>query len=353
MTILELLDRPIAFHRPFVTITGSIGAALMLSQMVYWSMRTRGDGWFYKTQEEWQEETGLNRREQENARSALKAVGVLAEKKQGIPCRVFYRVDSERLRQLLLGDSMICSPGVERIIQIFKATLNSLSRAGLARAERLGVAERELVDYEAVLKRDNGICHICKTPVERGPGQKKGFLQFDHVISLDAGGSHTFNNVKVSHANCNLSKGRNPQQTSLAIPGILDWPPQAGQSDQAQPSKAETPQETTAEKPQGPSGAGGVSSIKSKEEGFEIFWSSYPRSRRIAKAAALKAWVRKGCAAMVEDIVLSLEDQKTWPQWTRSEGRFIPHAVTWLNNQRWEDEPPVVKPTQLPSNGIF
>ena len=35
LAILNTLDRPIAFHRCFVTLTGSVTVALMLSQAVY------------------------------------------------------------------------------------------------------------------------------------------------------------------------------------------------------------------------------------------------------------------------------------------------------------------------------
>ena len=52
-SLLDLLDRPIAFHRVFVTITGSLAAGVMLSQALYWSRRTKDpEGWFYKTQPE-------------------------------------------------------------------------------------------------------------------------------------------------------------------------------------------------------------------------------------------------------------------------------------------------------------
>ena len=68
----------------------------MLSQAVYWSRRTNEDsGWFYKTQAEWEEETGLTRSEQETARSKLCKIGVLQERKKGIPCKLFYRVSFE------------------------------------------------------------------------------------------------------------------------------------------------------------------------------------------------------------------------------------------------------------------
>ncbi|MBJ6911615.1 hypothetical protein JG661_20320, partial [Vibrio cholerae] len=64
---------------------------MFLSQSLYWSRRTNESGWFYKTQEEWEEETGLSRREQDSARKRLKSLGIIEEKKQGVPCRVFYK----------------------------------------------------------------------------------------------------------------------------------------------------------------------------------------------------------------------------------------------------------------------
>lgn len=89
----ELLDRPIAFHRCFVEITGSVNAALMLSQAWYWSLRTKDDdGWFWKTHGEWTEETGMSRREQDTARKRLRQLGLIDEKLSGVPATVHFRV---------------------------------------------------------------------------------------------------------------------------------------------------------------------------------------------------------------------------------------------------------------------
>lgn len=104
MNISALLDRPIAFQRPFVSIGAGITGALMLSQALYWSRRTQEDtDWFYKTQAEWEDETGLTRYEQESARSKLCKLGVLEEMKRGIPCKLFYRVNIEKLSEILLA----------------------------------------------------------------------------------------------------------------------------------------------------------------------------------------------------------------------------------------------------------
>lgn len=102
MSLESLLDRPIAFQRAFVSLGAGVTGALLLSQAVYWSRRsTLRGGWFYKTREDWEEETGLTRREQEGARKKLRDLGVLEEKKRGIPCKTYYRINTDSLQTCL------------------------------------------------------------------------------------------------------------------------------------------------------------------------------------------------------------------------------------------------------------
>lgn len=96
-------DKPIAFNRHYVSLGCGINGALMLSQMVYWSKRTKDqNGYFYKTQEEWLEETGLTRYEQEGARKRLKELGFISEHKHGVPCKVHFKVNHECLYSALI-----------------------------------------------------------------------------------------------------------------------------------------------------------------------------------------------------------------------------------------------------------
>lgn len=104
--MIEFLDRPIAFHRPFVKLGIGITGALMLSQAIYWSRRTNASGYFYKTQSEWEDETGMTRRELDTARKKLRELGILEEKKQGVPCRIFYRINEPTLIELLRHSSL-------------------------------------------------------------------------------------------------------------------------------------------------------------------------------------------------------------------------------------------------------
>ena len=100
--LLEIIDRPISYHKCFAQITGSVAAGVMLSQLIYWSKRTSDpEKWFYKTQKEWQEETGLTRTEQENARKKLRNLGILEEKKEGVPCLLYFRFNVRIFRACL------------------------------------------------------------------------------------------------------------------------------------------------------------------------------------------------------------------------------------------------------------
>jgi hypothetical protein len=99
-----LLDRPIAFHRCLVTMAGSVTAALMLSQALYWQKRCpHDDGWWWKTMENWTEETGLSRREQENARRRLRNAGLLSEELRGVPATLHFHVDLNAVNRRLQG----------------------------------------------------------------------------------------------------------------------------------------------------------------------------------------------------------------------------------------------------------
>lgn len=103
----DLISRPIAFNREFVEIAGSITAALFLSQGVYWSKVTDWQE-FFKTQLEWEAETGMTRAEQEGAREKLKALGILKERYDRWKHRMYYQIDREKLDALLEANIREC-----------------------------------------------------------------------------------------------------------------------------------------------------------------------------------------------------------------------------------------------------
>jgi hypothetical protein len=95
-------SRVVAYHPSFAAIAGGVTAGLFLAQLFYWHDKgSDPDGWIYKTQAEWEEETGLSRWEQETARRRLRERGLVEEKLAGLPARLHYRLDVERLIALL------------------------------------------------------------------------------------------------------------------------------------------------------------------------------------------------------------------------------------------------------------
>lgn len=70
---------------------------------------------------------------------------------------------------------------------------------------------------------------------------------------------------------------------------------------------------------------------------FDSFWALYPR--KVAKQDAAKAWAKlKLKNGDFERVLAALAVAKQSDQWSKDNGRFIPHASTWLNGKRFEDD---------------
>lgn len=70
---------------------------------------------------------------------------------------------------------------------------------------------------------------------------------------------------------------------------------------------------------------------------FDAFWDAYPR--KDSKSASLKAFSKIAPnEQLFSEILAGLKRAETSEQWTKDDGKFIPHASTWLNQRRWEDQ---------------
>jgi len=101
-TTLNAIGSPIAYYPIFAKALGGVKSAIFLSQFMYWDgKQENSEGWIYKTQQQLQEETGLTRTEQENARNILQQFGVLEEKKFGMPAKLHFRFNWNRVDEIL------------------------------------------------------------------------------------------------------------------------------------------------------------------------------------------------------------------------------------------------------------
>lgn len=73
---------------------------------------------------------------------------------------------------------------------------------------------------------------------------------------------------------------------------------------------------------------------------FPEFWDAYPR--KVAKAGAQRAWVR--AAKKADPAVILAGLRRHLPVWAKGDPKFIPHAATWLNDERWSDDLGVTRP---------
>lgn len=84
-------------------------------------------------------------------------------------------------------------------------------------------------------------------------------------------------------------------------------------------------------------GHAGVSSITTSFPAFDSFWKCYPK--HIGKGEALKAWKKGSCEAKAEIILTAVQAQLAYFEAQGS--KYTPNPATWLNQIRWEDEPPL------------
>ena len=111
-------DRPIAFNRDFVLLGIGITGALFLSQAIYWQRRAKDEnGWWWKTREDWEEETGMQRRQQESSRERLKKLGILEEKREGLPARLYYRINMENVANRLISAKQVGTARTAQMVQ--------------------------------------------------------------------------------------------------------------------------------------------------------------------------------------------------------------------------------------------
>lgn len=78
---------------------------------------------------------------------------------------------------------------------------------------------------------------------------------------------------------------------------------------------------------------------------FERFWQAYPR--KLAKPKARESFLR--AVKNGAELTAIGAGLRAWCEYwsARNEPEFVPHATTWLNQQRWNDRPPAPKRAPL------
>lgn len=70
-------------------------------------------------------------------------------------------------------------------------------------------------------------------------------------------------------------------------------------------------------------------------DGFDEFYARYPR--KVGKGQARKAYAKAMKVTTHDEIMFALSQQL--PGMEAKEKQYRPHPATWLNGERWDDEP--------------
>jgi len=68
---------------------------------------------------------------------------------------------------------------------------------------------------------------------------------------------------------------------------------------------------------------------------FENFWQQYPK--KVGKLTAKRSWEKLSLDNQQKALEAIVEHRKYWAA-KGTDWEFIPHASTWLNQERFEDE---------------
>jgi hypothetical protein len=94
--------------------------------------------------------------------------------------------------------------------------------------------------------------------------------------------------------------------------------------------------------PPNPQGGACAQQLKegNTQDQFERFWRTYPK--KAAKQKAVRAFNKlHPDPELFKRILDSVETNARSQAWRKDDGQFIPHAATFINGRRWEDEPHV------------
>lgn len=84
------------------------------------------------------------------------------------------------------------------------------------------------------------------------------------------------------------------------------------------------------------------------DHSFNHFWEAYPR--KVAKKKAEQIWKTKKLSKHSEKILDHLRTQNNCDEWR--DKKYIPHPTTYLNGERWNDEP-IKAETENPFEGAL
>ncbi len=132
---------PVAYYPGLVKHLGSVNAVVLFCQLFYWTGKEASELGIFKTTEDIERETGLTYEEQLTARKKLKRRGILHETNKRLEHRIYYRIDTNRLDEVMTQAIEIAPHGQNPIRET--ANANSANKGNPERPARESQPRRE------------------------------------------------------------------------------------------------------------------------------------------------------------------------------------------------------------------
>lgn len=99
--IIRGFGRPVAYYPELAKHLGGVSSTVLFCQMTYWMDKITSELGVHKSSDEIETETGLSYEEQRTARKKLTRLGVLIETNKRLEHRIYFKVDFQRLDEIL------------------------------------------------------------------------------------------------------------------------------------------------------------------------------------------------------------------------------------------------------------
>jgi DNA-binding PadR family transcriptional regulator len=165
--------------RLYITLLdGDHLAALFLSQIVYWSDKgKKPDGWFYKTLEDWKDETGLSRSQIDRITATLEKAGLIetaVRKANGAPTK-HYRLNVDNLTDQIVKCLDLSETSKSDLQETDKSDLSETSKSDLSETSKSLTETTQRLQQQNTLAAAPQTC--ARAPVASPTPEELGFGQ--------------------------------------------------------------------------------------------------------------------------------------------------------------------------------
>ena len=141
-------------NKKLVKILGLEETFLLINLIEGENLLKTKNGWFFQTFKFLEELTGLSRRKQENAINKLVEIRIIMKKNMGVPCKRYFKINMERLEEILKEDKrdfkiIVEEPEIKKVLKV-EELKNTEEQAEI----KVDLLEEEKLESEVILEEN-------------------------------------------------------------------------------------------------------------------------------------------------------------------------------------------------------